>query len=147
MAAVTPRDARIIAASLSCLLLLFGFQTVGEMTNMALWGLAGVSMWSWAFTVSGRLKTRGHVEDNVRVVRHQSFVVSALCFGTALVGTIEAMIACYVQPWWLQVPANIGFTLLAFAVGCSVFGFSHDWVSQDPRLEKPLFLLDICVVS
>lgn len=57
------------------------------------------------------------------------------------------MIACYVQPWWLQVPANAGFTLLAFTVGCSVFGFSHEWVLRDPRLEKPLFILDICVVS
>lgn len=41
VAAVTRTDASIVVAGLSCVLLLFGFQTVGEMTNMALWGLAG----------------------------------------------------------------------------------------------------------
>ena len=85
--------------------------------------------------------------SQVRVVRHQSFVISVLCFGTALVGTIEAVVAFHVRPWWLQVLANAGFTLVAFVFGCRVFGFSHAWVLRDPSLEKPLWVLDVCVVS
>lgn len=83
----------------------------------------------------------------VRVVRHQSFIISALCFGTALVGAIEAIIAYYIQPWWLQVLTSAGFTLVAFVFGCGIFGHSHEWVLRDPALEKPLFLLNVCVVS
>lgn len=85
--------------------------------------------------------------SQVRVLRHQIFVISALCFGTALVGTIEAVVAFHVRPWWLQVLTNAGFTLIAFVFGCRIFRFSHAWVLRDPRLEKPLFVLDICVVS
>lgn len=62
-------------------------------------------------------------------------------------GAIEAVVALNVQPWWLQILANAGFTLIAFVFGCRIFGFSHAWVLRDPRLEKPLFVLDVCVVS
>ncbi|CAB1103865.1 unnamed protein product [Ectocarpus sp. CCAP 1310/34] len=147
MVAVTGRDASIVAL-FSYLLLLCAFPAyVGRMTSMAVWSAAGVAGWSWGFTVSGRLRTRDPVEDNVRVVRHQSFVIWTLCCGTAVVGTMEAMVASYVRPWWLQIMANAGFTFLAFVVGCGIFGHSHEWVLRDPNLEKPLFLLDVCVVS
>lgn len=85
--------------------------------------------------------------SQVRVVRHQSFVISVLCFGTAIVGALEAVVAFHVQPLCLQVLANVGFTLIAFVFGCRIFGFSHEWVLRDPNLEKPLFVLDVCVVS
>lgn len=85
--------------------------------------------------------------SQVRVARHQSFVITALCLGTGCVGALETVVASLVQPWWLQVLANAGLTLLAFYAGCSVFGHSHEWVLEDPALDKPLFLLDICVVS
>lgn len=62
-------------------------------------------------------------------------------------GAIEAMMAYYIGLWWLQVLANTGFTLVAFVLGCGIFGHSHEWVLRDPSLEKPLFLLNLCVVS
>ncbi len=55
--------------------------------------------------------------------------------------------AYYIGLWWLQVLANTGFTLVAFVLGCGIFGHSHEWVLRDPSLEKPLFLLNLCVVS
>lgn len=55
--------------------------------------------------------------------------------------------AFHIHPWWLQVMANAGFTLIAFVFGCGIFGHSHEWVLRDPALEKPLFLLNVCVVS
>lgn len=99
------------------------------------------------FDLSFRRPLPNATFSQVRVVRHQSFVISVLCFGTALVGAIEAAVAFHVRPWWLQVLANAGFTLVAFVVGFRIFGFSHAWVLRDPRLEKPLFVLDVCVVS
>lgn len=83
----------------------------------------------------------------MRVVRHMIFVILVLCLGSAVVGTVEALAATFIRPWWLQVPANVGLTLLAFVLGGRVFAFSHEWVLRDPRLEPPMWTLDACVVS
>lgn len=85
--------------------------------------------------------------DQVRVVRHMSFVIWTLCLGSAVVGTIEAFAAIFVTPWWLQVPTNLGLTMLAFVAGSRLFAFSHEWVLRDPRLEPPLWAINVCVVS
>lgn len=76
-----------------------------------------------------------------------SFVISMLCLGSAIVGTIEALTANYMKPWWVQVPTNVALSVLAFFLGGRVFGFSHEWVLRDPRLELPLWALDVCVIS
>ena len=83
----------------------------------------------------------------MRVVRHTSFIVTTLCLGSAAVGTIEALAAYHLGPWWLQILANTALTLLVSAVGGWVFAHSHHWVLLDPAFEKPLWLLDVCVVS
>ncbi|CAM9568105.1 unnamed protein product [Hapterophycus canaliculatus] len=61
MTALTRRDTVIGAALLVCIFFSFGFQVV----SVALWFCAGVMAWSFAWTVSGRLRTREAVEDNV----------------------------------------------------------------------------------
>lgn len=70
-----------------------------------------------------------------------------LCAGSVLVVTLEAATAFYVTPWYLQVLVNAAFSFGAFALGKSILGGSHEWVIMDPKLDLPLFLLDICVVS
>lgn len=76
-----------------------------------------------------------------------SFVIWALSFGSAIVGTVEALAASYVRPWWFQMLTNVGLTVLAFAMGSRVFAFSHDWVLRDSRLEKPMWAIELCVIS
>ena len=83
----------------------------------------------------------------VRVVRHAGFMIATLSLGSAIVGTLEAVVAVSLRPWWLQVPANLGLTVLAFVLGNAIFISSHHWVLQDPRLEPPMWVLDVCVIS
>eukprot|EP00904_Undaria_pinnatifida_P003689 jgi/Undpi1/13320/HiC_scaffold_8.g02979.m1 len=114
---------------------------------MFFWSIVGVYSFCRTFADTGHLQPRQAVDDNVRVVRHTSFVVTTLCLGSAAVGTIEALAAYHLDPWWIQLPANAALTLLVSAVGSWVFAFSHQWVLLDPTLDKPLWLLEVCVVS
>lgn len=83
----------------------------------------------------------------MRVVRHTWFIICVLCVGAFLVGALEAVAAHYVEPWWLQIPTNVAISVVAFITGSGIFASSHEWVLRDPKLEPPLWALDICIVS
>lgn len=67
VAAIAPKDVGIGMGYVVFVLLWFGFRAVGHLTNMVIWSVAGVLSFCWAFTVTGRLKLRKEVKDNVRL--------------------------------------------------------------------------------
>lgn len=83
----------------------------------------------------------------MRVARHKWFMVWVLCMGCAVAGTVEALVAHFITPWWLQVSASLMLSMIVFGCGRAMFGSSHNWVVRDPRLEPPLWAIDVCVVS
>ncbi|CAM9767285.1 unnamed protein product [Ascophyllum nodosum] len=126
---------------------LCGFWRIRDVVSITIWFTAGVFSWSWAFANAGKRRPLGEVSDNVRLVRHAGFIITTLSLGSAIVGTLEAVVAVFLRPWWLQVPANVGLTVLAFVLGNAIFASSHHWVLQDPRFEPPMWVLDACVIS
>lgn len=66
LSVINRRDVALGLGGLLVTMILYGFQGIGDVANMATWFTAGVCTWGWAFTVTGRLRPRGYVTDNVR---------------------------------------------------------------------------------